>query len=424
MTERGAGIVALLTGAWLQALLLALGALAVERFGASPATRQWLWRGVLLVPPGAAVFSWLRPSLFSLLSAGPSETPPTGYWANGAGVGANIVGPTAFTGVAFVGWVWLAFALGYSVRTLVHHVRVIVHLRSMPLLDSPAVIEDVRRLAAAAALRLPIVRSDTHSGPFAAGVGTIVLPEWAVTIPASQRRAVLAHEVWHLRRRDPLWTAVAAWSSALLLLPVGPLALRRLAAIAEDDCDGWAAEKGGGGQHLAEALLVCASTRSSSPRLVSTMAGPGESLRRVERLVRGEASAMPRTGAFATAAGGALAALACAGLPVFSIQPDGVAAVVADAPVGVRQAVSPSFSLSPSPARGVEALGAAVPRAVRPGPRLDRRRARRGEPAYRALGAFAPLAPLNAGSTATAPAPLRPLAPLAGHEAELGPLTG
>src|SRR3569623_416648 len=52
--------------------------------------------------------------------------------------------------------------------------------------------------------------------PIAMAGQRLLIPEWATTPPPQQLRAVLAHELAHLERRDPQWRLLAAVSSAVL----------------------------------------------------------------------------------------------------------------------------------------------------------------------------------------------------------------
>jgi len=138
---------------------------------------------------------------------------------------------------------------------------------------------------------LPPLRS--HAGihsPMALPGGAVLLPTWAVAMPEAQQRALLAHELAHLHRRDPAWRLL----QRLVLLPLSfhPLAhhaVNRLEAIAEDACDAHAAQRLGSGRPLAECLAAClshAGARAVHPTLAVAMAGDaGPVVRRVQNLL-------------------------------------------------------------------------------------------------------------------------------------------
>ncbi len=101
-------------------------------------------------------------------------------------------------------------------------------LRVLPVLDSPMVLP-----------------------------GVVLLPHWAESLAVAQRRAMLAHELAHLDRRDPLWRPLQRLALVPLFFhPLAWHALRRLETLAEMLCDRAAAERGAG-RALAECLAEC-----------------------------------------------------------------------------------------------------------------------------------------------------------------------
>ncbi len=95
--------------------------------------------------------------------------------------------------------------------------------------------------------RWPIQMLDSHCVGISKDVGpavigllrpTIVLPEWVLARSPTEQRLIVAHEVSHLRARDPLSLTLAV--IAVLLLPWNPMLwwqLRRLRHAIEVDCD-------------------------------------------------------------------------------------------------------------------------------------------------------------------------------------------
>jgi beta-lactamase regulating signal transducer with metallopeptidase domain len=137
------------------------------------------------------------------------------------------------------------------------------------------------------------------SSPMALPGGTLLLPAWTGAMPAPQQRALLAHEIAHLHRRDPAWRLLQRL--ALLPLSFHPLAhhaVRRLEALAEDACDAHAAQRLGSGRPLAECLAAClahAGARAALPTLAVAMAGEsGPVVRRVKNLLE-ETPMRPRS---------------------------------------------------------------------------------------------------------------------------------
>src|SRR5581483_1098411 len=127
--------------------------------------------------------------------------------------------------------------------------------------------------------------------PIAARGDLIVVPAWAgETLEPAQLRAMLAHELAHLARRDPQWKlAIALWRVPFWFLPAGR-ALRRLDELAELACDACAAQSLGDAHGLVECLAACAErhTRAPALRLAPAMAAHRSSLLvRIDRLLEG-----------------------------------------------------------------------------------------------------------------------------------------
>lgn len=198
--------------------------------------------------------------------------------------------PSLAAVLGFAGWLWSALAALLLLRTLrcwwIEHRRV----RQLPALRDAAVERDVVELSSHAAIDAPTLRLDAlASSPSAWSPATLCLPPWCLQqIGRRQRRAVLAHEIAHLQRRDPQWQLAYALHAALLPLPLGALARLRLGDLAEHACDAWSADTTGERRALAESLALCAehALYSCPPSVFATpMAGsPSRLLQRVRRL--------------------------------------------------------------------------------------------------------------------------------------------
>jgi|CXWL01.1.fsa_nt_gi Zn-dependent protease with chaperone function len=148
------------------------------------------------------------------------------------------------------------------------------------------------RVELTVAPRLPV--------PIARGVlrPEICLPQRvAADLPAEQQRAVLAHELAHHLRRDPLWLLGGQLLAALLWLqPLNRLAVRRLRAGAEILCDDWALRRNTGRVAFARCLQQVATWALEAPRPglselpVAGMASEHGLGHRVRRVLAGEQS--------------------------------------------------------------------------------------------------------------------------------------
>jgi beta-lactamase regulating signal transducer with metallopeptidase domain len=87
---------------------------------------------------------------------------------------------------------------------------------------------------------------------------TVLLPAWAEGLDRTQQTAMLAHELAHLRRRDPVWRLLQRIALIPLFFhPLAWLAVRRLEGLAETLCDRAAVESSGSPRALAECLAEC-----------------------------------------------------------------------------------------------------------------------------------------------------------------------
>lgn len=92
--------------------------------------------------------------------------------------------------------------------------------------------------------------------PLALGLREVVVPEdLAARLDEGSLRAVLAHEVAHLARRDPLWSlATGVVEAVCFFQPLNGLARARLAELAEIRADRWAVRRTGSALAVARGL--------------------------------------------------------------------------------------------------------------------------------------------------------------------------
>jgi beta-lactamase regulating signal transducer with metallopeptidase domain len=181
-------------------------------------------------------------------------------------------------------------------------------------------------LAQQLALRAPSLRLDRDcDSPVVLPNATVLLPPWSHALPAHESRALLAHELAHLARRDPLWRI--AMHLALVPLALHPLAWRarrELETLAERGADRLAARALGDGRALAECLARCLEHRLTSPSRSSTFAlamaeRPGAVVDRVQHLLEDDPMNSDTPAPRRTRSLIGLALLACLSLPTIVV---------------------------------------------------------------------------------------------------------
>jgi HEAT repeat protein/beta-lactamase regulating signal transducer with metallopeptidase domain len=195
-------------------------------------------------------------------------------------------------GIVVTVWaiVGLGLALTYAARRLILVGRI---GDRRPVLDGRLITELEQLTRDAKLRRRPRLTSTVRiSSPIALGVAEICLPESALTeLDLEQQRSMLAHELAHLARRDPIWLAfVSVVERVLWFQPLNRLARRGIATSAEYLCDEWAARRTGSGVALARCLAQVAEWIQTSP-LGVPVAGMAEErsllVSRVEKLLAG-----------------------------------------------------------------------------------------------------------------------------------------
>ena len=263
-------------------------------------------------------------------------------------------------GIAVLGWALVAavLALSYAGRRLI----LVGRIGDRVPVDDPTLIAELERLAREAGLRrVPRLTSTVRiSSPIALGVGEICVPETALTeLDAEQQRSMLAHELAHLARRDPLWLALASVIERVLWIqPLNRLARRRIAASAEFLCDEWAVRRTGSNVALARCLAQVAEWIQASP-LGVPVAGMAEErsllVSRVEKLLEGTA---PVSRSRRMLAVGAIAAV----VATIAIAPSVTGSAARATSLGAdtddpRRDENPRAAASPSPDEGEKDAG-------------------------------------------------------------------
>ena len=195
------------------------------------------------------------------------------------------------------GLVGLALVLGYAARRLILVGRIGDRLA---VRDGQLLAElDVLAREAGLGRRPRLTCTGRISSPIALGVAEICVPESALTeLDEEQQRSMLAHELAHLARRDPLWLGFASVLERVLWIqPLNRIARRQIATSAEYLCDEWAVRRTGSGVALARCLAQVAEWIQASP-LGVPVAGMAEErsllVARVEKLLAARGAA-PRS---------------------------------------------------------------------------------------------------------------------------------
>jgi beta-lactamase regulating signal transducer with metallopeptidase domain len=238
--------------------------------------------------------------------------------------GLHVSWPALLLNLWFVGALGFGLRLGWLRWSLGRELRARAPLVEGPL---PAMLADLCRAAGVRSPRLSVSRD--IAGPIAFGQ-EICLPERVLTqLAPSEQRAVLAHELGHVLRRDPAWLmATAAIQSVLFIQPLNRYARRRLRDEAEYLCDDWAAERAGGVE-LARCLAEVAGWVQGhpAPAAVAGMAGHGSQLvSRVERLLDGSRRVRPSWWLLRAGAGVAALTLVACSIPGVAAEDVGTSA--------------------------------------------------------------------------------------------------
>ncbi|MEZ6017626.1 MAG: M56 family metallopeptidase [Planctomycetota bacterium] len=215
-------------------------------------------------------------------------------------------------------------------------------LRARRRLAGRTPVRDAALLARAASLangaRVKVSESAALTSPVALGRDEVVLPTGALArLAPGEREALIAHEVAHLARRDPLWLGLARTSAALTVFqPLQRVLLRRLEDETELAADAWAAARTRRPLDLARCLehvgawLTAGSGRGPNfgrdAALTCTsvaMARRGSSLvQRVEQLCAFDVDrASPRTGVVTACVAAAIVLAGCSGPAIHKQRP-------------------------------------------------------------------------------------------------------
>lgn len=208
--------------------------------------------------PEPEVIAALVPSDAQMVSAAQTQDPTT--------VPLPIANDAMFIGLIM----WLSGTLLLFVRVSFQALGLLRLRRRLVQEGVPAGQElqsTMQTLAREMRVRTPVLRVLSGLASPLVLPGAIMLPRWAEGLDGPQQRAMLAHELAHLRRRDPLWRPLQRLALVPLFFhPLAWYALRRLETLAETLCDAAAVERSGNGRHLAECLAECLARSAGSDR--------------------------------------------------------------------------------------------------------------------------------------------------------------
>lgn len=143
----------------------------------------------------------------------------------------------------------------------------------------------------------------------------VCLPDWVVDrVPETELRAIVAHELAHVRRHDAFWrSAVSAICRIFFFQPLNQVAVARLRELSECICDDEAVATTRSSVSLASALETVARKAMSHPRRASLAPAMGApvslTLKRVARILS-TSTGVRRPAKLGWALQGALAATA------------------------------------------------------------------------------------------------------------------
>lgn len=186
---------------------------------------------------------------------------------------------------------WLSLVVVFVIKYAASRWRLAFYLgERVPILEGP-IAGLLAQLCDAAGINrsIRLTVSRTISSPVALGHSEICIPERAVLVlDLDQQRAMLAHELAHLVRRDPAWHGIfAALQNLFFFQPLNRFGISKARGLAEYLCDDWAV-KHTGGLSLARCLVEVAAWVKDAPQSLPVPAmtnGESNLVRRVSRLL-------------------------------------------------------------------------------------------------------------------------------------------
>jgi TonB family protein len=244
---------------------------------------RWAWVVALLGSYAVPIAAWLRPDAFATFAA---PIPITGESSATSSL------PTAFRASSIL---HRPSSPSFTLSSLDVPLRWgwgVVSLAMLLTLGVAATrLVAMRRRWRHAAVDGRSVFVSPNVGPAVVGLWSprVVLPEWALTLPDSDRELMLSHEEQHLRAQDPALLASAL--VPLLLAPWNPALWwqwRRLRLAVEMDCDARVLAEGRSAPAYGELLLEVGRRRATNLLGAAALGEPASFLEsRIRRMLSG-----------------------------------------------------------------------------------------------------------------------------------------
>ena len=170
-------------------------------------------------------------------------------------------------------WLWLLLAVplvaDLTWRTVTHVRR----LNCAPQIHDPAIAAVVEELSSTLGVKQPTLRWGPEACAHSWGQAGIFLPRHARHWPATTLRAVLAHELIHIQRRDDRWLYLCRGLCLVhWWLPWSQLMYRAFLKNIEESCDDLAADLLGDKAQYADALAgIAVAERGPRGSMVSAL---------------------------------------------------------------------------------------------------------------------------------------------------------
>lgn len=266
---------------------------------ADPRLRDPLWKAALLLPLGTSLVSvaahpitssglelatFARPHMPFALRSTRVAVETTGGLANSAQIRVQD---------SLVQWLCCLVLATTLIPGIVATSRLVQsrwrfrqHLRTRRPTDGQELGIDARALSLGHTTARISVAPQVGSAA-AVGRHEICISDDFLTLGRMERRGVLAHEMAHLKRRDPTWIALAdVVASALAVQPLVSVVVRRLRRDAEFVCDEIAVRQTGDAAAYVRALTLFASKHAGALPAAALAYGSSRIVERAERVLR------------------------------------------------------------------------------------------------------------------------------------------